>query len=191
MYPTITYNFIRRSDIAYHPVLDVALTNSVSYDLFSGQHLVAALITNNCKTFARFTGERSLEMNSSGWILRTVKRLITTEGNQVYAEIIIKRPFFGRDQYQIRFKGEETIYTFQYTNIKPNAQNGYVDFKADLMQNGQAVCTIKNFHPRKRMYDPRSNYLKGVIELYNGTEKEKALVLIQVLQLYFELDMFF
>lgn len=188
---TNTYHFTRRSDSDCHPILDVSLTNSVSYDLFSGQEVVAALITNSGNTFAQFIGERKFTVNSPGFLLRSVKRRITTEDNQAYAEILIKRPFLGKDRYQIQFSNEEENYTFQYTNIKPSADNEFLDFKAGLVKDGQTFCAIKNFHPRKRFYDPRRNYLKGVIELYDGTEKERVFVLIQVLQLYFELDMLF
>lgn len=138
---------------------------------------------------AHFIGEGRYTINSWGFFLSTVKRRFTTEHNETYAEIIIKRPFFGKDKYQIHFPNEECHYTFQYNDIKPNTDNGFMDFKADLLKDGQVACTIKNFAVKKRFFNPQTNYLEGVIELYDGNEKEKVFVLIQTLQLYFELDM--
>lgn len=186
---TNTYHFTRRSDSDYHPTLDVSLTNSVSYSLFNGPDIVAALITNNGKTVAQFIGEGRYTIHSSGFFLSTVKRRFTTEDNETYAEIIIKRPFFGKDKYQVHFPNEECHYTFQYNDIKPGTHNDFSDFKADLLKDGQIACSIKNFAVKERLFDPRTNYLEGEIELYEGHEKEKVFVLIQTLQLSFELDM--
>lgn len=184
-----TYQFTRCSDSDAHPVLGVSLVNSVRYDLLEGECIVAALATNNAKTVAQFLGRKRLFMNSSGFIWATVKRHITDENGKLYAEILIKRPFWGPDQYSIRFNGEEGVYTFRYCDTKPGVENGFLDFKAELLKGDQAVCTIQDYGVRNRFYDPRTYALKGVIEMYDNVEREKALVLVQVLQLYFELKM--